>query len=36
MTFGLLGDILFGLAVTIAVGAWLDHRKHGWRGRKKS
>jgi len=35
MTFGLVGDIIVGLFVTILVGAWLDNRKHGWKGRKK-
>jgi uncharacterized RDD family membrane protein YckC len=33
-TFGLLGDIVFGLIFTIVVGAYLDHRKHNWKGRK--
>ena len=36
MTFGLLGDVLFGLAVVLLVGKFLDHRKHRWTGRSKT
>ena len=35
MTFGFLGDVLFGLAVATAVGLWLDHRKTRWTGKRK-
>jgi uncharacterized RDD family membrane protein YckC len=33
-SFGLLGDIIFGLFITMVVGAYLDHRKHNWKGKK--
>lgn len=35
MTFGFLGDVIFGLAVGVAVGAWLDYRKNRWTGRRR-
>lgn len=35
MTFGLVGDIIIGLFITILVGAWLDNRKQGPSKRRK-
>ena len=35
MTFGLVGDIIFGLAVVLVVGSWLDHRKQDRLRRRK-
>jgi hypothetical protein len=33
VSFGFVGDVVFGLVVTALALGWLDYRKRRWRGR---